>query len=244
VAGTNPKPVDGELAQLAAAVYNDEGAPPGWTKLSDEQLAAAGINPALLDDPSTGFKAGIYMNDKGQVVLSYAGTSMTSWQDWKNNLGQGLGWGAAQYTQAVALAQDAKLAFGDNMVITGHSLGGGLAATAAIATNTTAVTFNAAGVHDDTIKSLGLDPKKVREQTENGQIRRYVVDGEILTHVQEHAIPSKWVAPDGLGKKIVLNDPNPLNWKQKLIPGAETKHRVDNHMMTEVQDALRKDPQW
>ena len=96
----------------------------------------------------SGFRAGIYSNDK-QYVLAFAGTN--DWRDWLSNVRQATGYDDVQYNQAVAAAKSAKAAFGDALVIAGHSLGGGLAATAALATGTVAVTFNAAGVSDYTL---------------------------------------------------------------------------------------------
>lgn len=87
--------------------------------------------------------AGIY-SDNQQYVLSFAGTNDR--HDWLSNIRQAVGYEDVQYNEAVALGKTAKMAFGDALVITGHSLGGGLAATAALATGTFAVTFNAAGL--------------------------------------------------------------------------------------------------
>src|SRR5699024_9753478 len=100
------------------------------------------------------------------------------------NLQQGAGALSAQHLQAVALAQHLAGAVGsENMVLTGHSLGGGLASTASVATDVPAVTFNAAGVHPNTVlaaAALGHE----HADLDSGQIRNYHVRGEILTTVQ------------------------------------------------------------
>ena len=99
-------------------------------------------------------------------MLAYSGTDET--KDWVTNFGQGLGFETAQYNEAIALARQAKVAYGEDVIITGHSLGGGLAATAAIAADIPAVTFNASGVHDRTLERIGLDADAVKAEAEKG----------------------------------------------------------------------------
>jgi hypothetical protein len=205
--GKDSQPIDLQMAELSQAVYNPDTKQVGnWTRLDDAQLSQAGIDPKSLENSDTGFRAGIYSDGNGKYVVAYAGSNDV--QDWINNARQGIGWDSKQYDQAVQLARDAQEAFGENMVITGHSLGGGLAAAAALATDTTAVTFNAAGVHDDTLRGLGLDPGAVKNDAENGQIRRYNVGGEILTAAQED-VPLLNKIPDAPGHEINLKDPHP-----------------------------------
>ncbi|QWF17372.1 Mbeg1-like protein [Lysobacter capsici] len=205
--GQNAQAIDLQMAQIAEAVYNPATTHvAGWNRLDDAQLSAAGIDPASLENADTGFRAGIYTDGDGKYVVAFAGSNDV--QDWINNARQGIGWDSKQYDQAVQLARDAQEAFGENMVITGHSLGGGLAATAALATDTAAVTFNASGVHDDTLRGLGLDPGTVKNDAENGQIRRYNVGGEILTAAQED-VPLLNGIPDAPGHEITLDDPHP-----------------------------------
>lgn len=255
VRGQQPKPIDEQLAKLAQDVYelpDPNAAQPknidGWTRLDDSQLRAAGIDPASLEDPSTGFRAAIYQNEAGQKVLAFAGTDPTSGKDWLANGQQAAGLPAAQYDEAVALATKAKAAFGDDLVITGHSLGGGLASVASVATNSAAVTFNASGVNNETLKRYvpDGDPAALKQQAADGLVRRYAVDGDILTGEQEKGL-ARGLAPDAIGHKITLNDPNPPSWLLEA-PGVnlvtDTVHGIANHQMDAVLSALAKDHPW
>ena len=255
VRGTDAKAIDLQLAQIAQDVYDPHSqGVGGWTRLTGDQLAQAGIDPASLEDPGTGFRAAIYQDKNGDHVLAFAGSNDI--QDWLNNAEQGLGISAAQYNQAVALATEAKAAFGNSLAITGHSLGGGLASIASLATDAAGVTFNAAGLNDETIRRLipEGDPAALKQQAEDGLIRRYAVNGEILTTVQEHS-----PLPDAVGHKIALNDPDPvakpdIHWYDWLTGKAEVleakykidvaKHSVELHDDDAVLAALQKDHPW
>jgi hypothetical protein len=252
VRGTDPKAIDQTLAKLSQDVYEvpPAGSTPanidGFHRMGNGELEAAGIDPASLDDPSTGFRAAIYENADGQKVLAFAGTR--DGKDWYADGTQALGLSTAQYQQAVALATQAKAAFGNSMVVTGHSLGGGLASIASVATDTAAVTFNAAGVNNNTIHQLvpDADVAKLKQEAADGLVRRYAVDGEALTGEQESGA-GRGFLPDALGHKITLRDPNPLPWYQEL-PGVnlvtDTAHGVQLHSMDSVLSALAKDHPW
>lgn len=241
VRGQGPREIDLELAAMAQDVYDlDSQGIDGWTRLDEAQLEAANIDPEMLEDPRTGFRAAIYTDGDGRHVLAFAGTNPTEFSDWVSNFRQGLGFEDEQYVQATRLAEAAEAAFGDDLVITGHSLGGGLAAVAALATDSAAVTFNAAGLHDSTMRELGLTPDDARATAEDGLIRSYVVDGEVVTHLQEDYWRTAPIAPDAVGHTIELADPhsfwehlNPLNlW--------EPSHRVRLHLMEAVLDAMQQ----
>ncbi|UOF15232.1 hypothetical protein IEQ11_00765 [Lysobacter capsici] len=219
LAGQQPqKEIDTALAELSSDVYEttNTGAA-GWTRLTPDQLTnlkgpdgkPAGIDPASLDVDGSGFRAAVYTNGDGQYVVAFAGTNgfnPLGDGDIANDVGQGLGFNTSQYKQAVALAKEAEAAFGDNVVFTGHSLGGGLASTAALATGNTAVTFNAAGLSNDTLRDLGFTPHEARSQAEDGQIRRYNVDGDPLTGAQQGVELINGM-PDAVGYELNLAHP-------------------------------------
>lgn len=243
VRGQGAKAIDLQMMEISAAVYDPSVRSVGdWSRLTDAELLAAGIDPATLENPDTGFRAGIYTDGRGNHVLAFAGSNEL--QDWTGaNIRQGLGWQAEQFDEAVQLAQLADAAFGDNLAITGHSLGGGLAATASLATGNAAVTFNASGVHDDTMRDLGLDPAAAKADAEAGQIRRYNIDGEALTQAQQDV----WVLngiPDAPGHEIVLDDPDPLTGWNRFNPIAILQHSGDLHLQGAVLEALREQRPW
>lgn len=246
VAGQQPHAVDRELSTLIQDNYavadarrgksSFEPALPGtWARMDDAAVRAAGVDPTLLHDAKSGFDASFYRDAGGAVALVYAGSD--EWKDWPHNFRQGLGFQDAQYDQAIALAREAKLAFGDNVVLTGQSLGGGLAAAASMVNEVPAVTFNAAGVHDKTVERYGFDADVLKREAEQGLIRTYHVKNEFLTHLQEDSIPLKWAMPDAPGHKIELPDPDPLTFFERLVPGKMLKHRVDLHFIESVMEA-------
>lgn len=246
VAGQQPHAVDRELSTLIQDNYavvdarrgksSFEPALPGtWARMDDAAVRAAGIDPTLLHDVKSGFDASLYRDASGAVVVAYAGSD--EWKDWPHNFRQGLGFQDAQYDQAIALAQEAKRAFGDNVILTGQSLGGGLAAAASMVNEVPAVTFNAAGVHDRTIERYGFDAGVLKQEAEHGLIRTYHVRNEFLTHLQEDSIPLKWAMPDAPGHKIELPDPDPLTFFERLVPGKMLMHRVDLHFIEAVMEA-------
>lgn len=219
VGGTRPQQqTDLQMAQMSNDSYSLPGATThatgtqseaelkaaGWTRLQpaagenpDHLVDANGnrvnIDPASLEDPSTGFRAAIYQNQQGQYVVAYAGTDPSELPDLGADASQAFGLGAKQYNQAISLAKKAEVEFGDgNVVFTGHSLGGGLASAAALATDASAVTFNSAGLSNETLRGLGFNPNAAREQVaDSGQVRRYTVNSDPLTLAQQDipAIP-------------------------------------------------------
>jgi len=175
-----------ERARLAADVYNTEGAPEGWTRLENRP------------NDSTGFYAAVYQsNIDGSIVVAYRGTEPTTSGDWfQANLPQGMGNGSPQHAEAASFAREMQAKYG-NVEFTGHSLGGGLAATGAMATGGNATTFNAAGIHENTYGLYGLDPNAA------SGVSNYRNDGEILTGLQENSLISGMM-PDAVGTQYDL----------------------------------------
>jgi acetyl esterase/lipase len=233
VRGTDAREIDIALAHIAADSYNDTSlGVQGWRPLSEQELAAAGIKKEMLRDDRAGFMARVYADDKGGYVLAFRGTN--EGKDWTHNLRQGIGLEDAQYAAAERLSRKAFDAFQQDLVITGHSLGGGLATLGAVTSGAPAVTFNSSGLNDATIRRVHRDPEATQQAAERGLIRRYAVDHEILTTLQEKNLLTRGLLPDAIGHKIELPDPEPLHGWKRLVPGSSLKHGLDVHGMDAV----------
>ncbi len=138
---------DKEYSRLAAAAYLTP-ASDGYCYLVQTNGSKVTTNKYEAVEPpktsDTGFSATLFRDVDGKLVLSFKGTDMTSWQDWANNAANAFGL-APQYAEAVEFAMAVKKEYPNEVVtFVGHSLGGGLAQYAALATGSPAVTFNAA----------------------------------------------------------------------------------------------------
>ncbi len=125
------------------------------------------------EDNKTGFRAIALkpsdINDR-RVIVAFAGTRDAA--DWKANAGQGFGLPTKQYNAAVQFADKWKETHGSNVILTGHSLGGGLASYASIKTGLPATAVNSAPL---ALNHLGLNPRAA------SRITQYYVPGEALS---------------------------------------------------------------
>jgi hypothetical protein len=119
--------------------------------------------------------------DDQKTTVAFQGTQGTNKEDWKNNLAQGRDKESLYYRKSVTTGRLLAASEAD-VEITGHSLGGGMASAASRASGKPATTFNAAGLHENTVVRYGGTVHV--PQTEN--IQAYRVNGEVLTGVQEH----------------------------------------------------------
>ena len=172
-------------ALLAKDVYNDVPSPPsGYRAASDADLARLGLTPDMLEQPGeSSFRARVYVSgEAGQERYTVVFRGSQAGDDWKSNAQQGFGFNSTHYANALEIGK--KLARTDaDVTLVGHSLGGGLAAEAAIASGRPADTFNAAGLHQNTIEKA----QAVAQANGRGlsSINNYRVPGEILTTLQE-----------------------------------------------------------
>lgn len=129
----------------------------------------------------SGFRA-VVLRNGNQVIVAFAGSDLTKANDVGTDIKQGLGFKPEQFDQAVALTNKWIDKVGrENVKNTGHSLGGALAAYAAIQTGTKATTVNSAPL---ALQNIGGSPfnDKVRN---NPNITNYYVPGEMLTKLDE-----------------------------------------------------------
>jgi hypothetical protein len=208
-----------DRALMAQDVYNDElKGVPNWEIVGGKQL------------PSN-LKYAVYRNAAGRHALVFKGTQPTSIADWRTNLAQGMGLEAAQYEEAIQLANEWKAKVGgENLELVGHSLGGGLASTAALVTGLHATVFNPAGVHLATLTRHGKDMSRAGEL-----IQVYRVAGEVLTTLQDSLIHSdSFAMPDTAGNVTTLVPPTGVpTFPLGLLEA------VQLHGMPAVLDALK-----
>lgn len=171
-------------ALLSADVYNDVASPPpGFHVAGEAELAGLGLTPQMLEQPGvSSFRARVYAageGDDARYVVAFRGSA--TGEDWKNNVQQGLGLDAPSYAKALQIGRQIARLDAD-VTFTGHSLGGGLASAASIASGREADTFNAAGLSENTIG----DARTIATANDRGgaAVQAYHVPGEVLTSVQ------------------------------------------------------------
>lgn len=238
ISGHEPHPFDRSFALLSADAYREpaQGAD-GWSPVPDAGLGDLGIPPSLMSSAKSGFHARLYLHETYGFVLAFRGTDER--KDWVTNGRQGLGMETRQYHQATELAESvARVTAGRPLVVTGHSLGAGLATVTALRVGVPAVTFNAAGVHPSTLESFGIHRGSGRIAGQTGQVRRYTVDNDILTALQEHEPHVQHVLPDPIGHPIRLPDPEPLSFLSRLHPYKRLTHALETHSMDAVIRAM------
>ncbi len=175
------------LANMADDVYSASANPPaGWRSASEQDLARIGLRPSDLAPPGSPFFARVYTTGEGanqQYVVAFRGSTKDH-RDWETNGKQAMGMPTPHYTAALSIGRKLAQAGVTNVTMTGHSLGGGLASAAALASGSNAQTFNAAGLSDKTIAQAN----SIRENAGAGgpgDIRAYYVRGEILSLIQD-----------------------------------------------------------
>lgn len=196
-----------ERARLSGHVYDSNKIPPvappeGWHMLTPQELAQVGASPELLLDPKTGFKAAVYQSSfevPPKLVIAYAGTEDKL--DIMADLRQGIGREEKQYNQSMRLADVVTKAVGKaDVETTGHSLGGGLASAASVVTGTQGYTFNAAGLHVNTIKRPPYNLSRQAMNEASSLIEAYRSTSDPLNNIQNGMrVPGGFVLPRALG---------------------------------------------
>ncbi|MFM7037366.1 MAG: hypothetical protein ACKO2L_06555, partial [Planctomycetaceae bacterium] len=235
-------------ALISEAVYDVKDLPKfGQQLLNEQQLWDLGLPSKVVfqllkcaEKGSKGFRAAIYRdflspNGTG-YVLAFAGTTYQV-QDILTDIIQAAGLNGNEWLKMFGhqdqfgIAMEVGYEFGLAVVkanlsprMTGHSLGGGLASAASIAANRSAVpanTFNAAGLHKNTICKRDEDgnlqsklpaydgafSQFALEQGNGGRIKAFYVDFELLTYLQQNLPPVYGLGkiPTAAGSSIKLN---------------------------------------
>lgn len=167
------------IGELAASAYRSSpGLPSGYRPLSLDEFAKLGIasdryryepESGFIEDlGGAGFGARLSCKENGDVtVVAFRGSNAPGedehWmQDWVVDAHQGGGGVPRQYIYGTEVLSAARNAFPDNeLVVTGHSLGGGIAAYSAMNLakpgRLVCATYNAAGISAMTLLSTPKD---------------------------------------------------------------------------------------
>ncbi|WP_203568800.1 alpha/beta hydrolase family protein [Aestuariimicrobium ganziense] len=215
------RPQDRDLMRLTNHETVD-----GYTPLTDDQLRELGIDPALLTNDETGFVSKVFRGPSGELVVMFEGTDFGTVEDVTEDL-YGTTVLSGQSADASRLAQALNGSpAADDVIYTGYSLGGRLAAVASMTSGNGAVTFNAAGVSPATLDHFAqqnrMDPTDYRQQLQSGQVRLYTTADDPLTNVQEDFSLTKHTAPDAVGQQYYLGGDH--NWVTEAVDG----HDMDN----------------
>ena len=236
--GTGPRATDGDLIALNQAIGDPTATlPPGYSRLTPSELAALGLTPdELLGDD--GFIADVFRTPDGSYVVAFGGTTVGPGGAMPDVVEDGVGATTmSPQTRQVLSITDAiqRSGNGDAVVYTGHSLGGRLAAIAALDTGNAAVTYDSAGVSQATIDYVaaknGVDPSTLVNHANDGQIRRYYAGEDALTFAQERWPVSAAGAPDALGTPIEVGTE-----KNSLTTLDDGKTFIGGHMLDHMND--------
>ena len=221
-------------------VYKYDNLPQFCLKLlSQQEMEDLGIPPyaafwlTQAGQPPTGFKAAMYRDYISQnYIVTFAGTDPEEKADWLENFDQAFGYTKfiTQYTKAMQIADAIRPLQGTpityqgksvpqeeadhtlNFIFTGHSLGGGLASAASVVANIRAITFNAAGLHKETLflpnTQTEIYTGSLQRYNNNGdgKIKAYYMNFDMLSNIQDlrSLLPvGEWI-PSALGDRICL----------------------------------------
>jgi uncharacterized Zn-binding protein involved in type VI secretion len=219
------------------------------------EFEALGLDPDNYPPSTSQLRYTVYKKGNAYVA-AFKGTTPTSWADWKANLMQGGGFDTPYYNEAKIVAKTMKAnaaGEGSGLSFTGHSLGGGLASAAAVAADAPATTFNAAGLHADTIKDYASSPSidafyHPKDPLSMGQDNRGVVLGGITAVAIKinpllGAAVAAWLARSELRGGPVLPQARGVRHEMPDVtpPGASQLDRlnpINYHSMDWMREAI------
>ncbi|CAN5317394.1 hypothetical protein BH11PSE10_BH11PSE10_13460 [soil metagenome] len=175
-------------------------APLGWDVVSRQELETRHVNIQALEDA----RAVVYRTPDDwpggpKTVVAFRGTADLA--DGIVDHDQAMAVATTQYKAAMLVGDQMSVAYGPDLLVTGHSLGGGKAQAAGAAGGLKGTMFNAAGLNPDTVGSMMPDADLFTQ---------YRSSGDPLTGAQNSpatqtaigAVAAVVATPLGLGMKI------------------------------------------
>ncbi len=206
------------FASLAACAYDPADCRTDWIQVDGKTLSIPGHLFEL-----GAYRAVLLFNEaRNEYVIAFKGTSLLSLKDWKTNVSNHLGLGdPIHYELAVELARRLVRSLEESnstatLVFTGHSLGGGLASIAALATGDKATVFNTAAVSQNTLYENLIDL-----QADSSHIEVINTTGDVVSDFQNL---TGSVAP---GQHTYIGNPSALT-------------SVNAHFLSSAQKELNK----
>jgi hypothetical protein len=174
------------LSRLSADVYESRMGADGFRAATPAEMRNIGLSPEDLRSTNSAFRAQVYVrntNGTQEYVVAFRGSTSAA-SDWTANAQQAAGFRTDHYDKALRIGQLVARSGAGNVTMTGHSLGGGLASAAAVAAGRPAATFNAAGLHENTIQRANTirNNEGVRGVAD---VSAFYVRGEILSALQD-----------------------------------------------------------
>ena len=169
----------------------------------------------------TGVRLALYQSSDGKVFASFIGYGdndfIGQFKGWTTDVAQAFGGDPfGQYGSALKVGDILNDKYGKQLIITGQSLGGGLASAAGVTTGARTITFNASGLNPNT---LGMSQADLTARS--GNITAYDVRGEFVWGLQNN---SGGMLPTAAGRQIYLQPVNlamnsfQLHYPENILP--------------------------
>ncbi|PNU18644.1 hypothetical protein C2E25_16615 [Geothermobacter hydrogeniphilus] len=156
--------------------------------------------------PGIGFHAAVYRKPDGVIVVAFEGTKVGQLDDLATDLSQ-LKTVPLQYRLGEVVAQRIINAHpGEHVVLTGHSLGGGIAQYAAARLGQEAVVFNSAGLFSPALKSIADGGNLASAKITHVVTQGVAVDTNTITYLHNVVRTKELISKYGaqLGATYVL----------------------------------------
>ncbi|GAA0852421.1 hypothetical protein [Aliiglaciecola litoralis] len=228
-------------AAISEHVYGKGGElPEGVRLVTPEELSELKLNGVEFEDSGSGFKSAHYIDENaGSYIYAFAGTDPKNLTgDLATNAEEGIGRFSFQHDLAVLNTETiiSKVGAG-NLSLTGHSLGGGLTSLATLVTGVKSNTFNAAGLHKNTIKKHG-------GMRNASKVNAYYVKGEWLHTMQTEPTFGRFSAKVGNlielpSTRTIRNVPYYFGAAgYAIVTGMNASSRMGMHGIGDVKSAL------